>query len=76
VQVRENGYLPELTAEDGSPFWLVSPPYQFDGEPGRPRGKSPSLGADTDAILRAAGLDEAAIAEYRASGAFGPSPTQ
>lgn len=70
VQVTANGYLPELTAADGTPFWLVAPPYQFDGEPGRPQGNAPELGADTDAIVGQLGLDPAGL---RASGALGPA---
>jgi crotonobetainyl-CoA:carnitine CoA-transferase CaiB-like acyl-CoA transferase len=68
VQVRANGYLPELQAQDGTPFWLIAPPYQFDGKPGRPAGLAPSLGAHNEELLREAGLDEAEIADYRDSG--------
>jgi formyl-CoA transferase len=70
-QVAANGYLPELTAEDGSTFRVVAPPYQFDEQLVRPRGRAPDLGADTDALLSELGLDETAIAGYRDSGALG-----
>ncbi|THJ75356.1 CaiB/BaiF CoA transferase family protein [Candidatus Frankia alpina] len=71
VQVRENGYLSELTAEDGTPFRVVAPPYQFDGEPARARTRAPDLGADTEQVLRDLGLDAATLDDYRAQGAFG-----
>ena len=37
-QVAANGYLPQVTGNDGSSFRLVAPPYQFDGEHVTPRG--------------------------------------
>lgn len=68
VQVKENGFLAELNAANGTPFWLVAPPYQFDGKPTVPQGRAPELGADTDAILAEVGLD---AEKTRSSGALG-----
>jgi formyl-CoA transferase len=36
--------------------------------PGRAGGTAPALGADTEAVLRQAGLSEATLAELRAKG--------
>ncbi|WP_054815030.1 CaiB/BaiF CoA transferase family protein [Nocardia arizonensis] len=70
-QVLANGYLPEVVANDGSTFKVVSPPYQFDGEFTVPRGPAPELGQHTEEILLDAGMDWDQIAEFRASGALG-----
>ncbi|HYG91239.1 MAG TPA: CaiB/BaiF CoA-transferase family protein [Azospirillum sp.] len=47
----------------------VACPIRFDGASVTPRRPPPVLGADTDAVLAAAGYDAAAIAALRAAGA-------
>ena len=42
VQVEANGYLPELTSQEGAKFRLPAPPMQFGGEAAAPRGPAPS----------------------------------
>ena len=44
VQVEVNGYLPELTAQEGATFRLPAPPMQFGGEPLSSRA-SPTSGS-------------------------------
>ncbi|WP_431854279.1 CaiB/BaiF CoA transferase family protein [Azospirillum sp.] len=51
------------------PLRQVACPIRLDGLPVTPRGAPPVLGADTDAVLAAAGYDAAAIAALRAAGA-------
>ena len=51
VQVEANGYLPELTSQEGARFRLPAPPMQFGGEAPAPRGPAPELGQHTEEIL-------------------------
>jgi formyl-CoA transferase len=71
VQVAENGYLPEITANSGAAFRLPAPPAQYGGEPPVPRGPAPELGQHTEEILLELGLEWDAISELRSRGAFG-----
>ena len=71
VQVEANGYLPEITAHDGTTFRLPSPPVQFDNEHAVPQGPAPEVGQHTEEILLELGRDWDAIAQLRASGALG-----
>jgi formyl-CoA transferase len=71
VQVAENGYLPEITANSGAVFRLPAPPAQYGGEPPVPRGPAPELGQHTEEILLELGLEWAAISDLRSNGAFG-----
>ena len=36
AQIHANGYLPEITTNNGTNFRLVAPPYQFDNVYGQP----------------------------------------
>jgi formyl-CoA transferase len=69
--VLANDYLPELVDNDGTTFRLVAPPYQFDGEPTRPRATAPTLGQHTEEVLLEAGLGWDEIAAHRDAGALG-----
>jgi formyl-CoA transferase len=69
--VLANDYLAELQAEDGTPFRLVAPPYQFDEVASGPRVRAPELGQHTEEVLLDAGLEWDAISAYRESGALG-----
>jgi formyl-CoA transferase len=71
VQVEANGYLPEITSNDGTTFRLPAPPMQFGGEAPVPGGPAPELGQHTEEILLELGRDWDAIAEIRSSGALG-----
>ncbi len=71
VQVDANGYLPEVTANDGTPFRVVAPPYQFDEHPPVPAGPAPELGQHTEEILIDVGLAWDTIAAARQAGALG-----
>jgi formyl-CoA transferase len=71
VQVEENGYLPEVTDNRGSSLRLVAPPYQFDGQPGRPAGPAPEVGQHTEEVLLDIGLEWDDIAAVREKGALG-----
>jgi crotonobetainyl-CoA:carnitine CoA-transferase CaiB-like acyl-CoA transferase len=54
-QVSSNGYLPAVTAGDGTRFRLVAPPMNFDG-PGPAPTPAPVLGQHTVEILSELGL--------------------
>jgi crotonobetainyl-CoA:carnitine CoA-transferase CaiB-like acyl-CoA transferase len=71
VQVNANDYLSELVANDGTPFRVTAPPYQFDEVPSTAGRAAPELGQHTEEVLLDAGLDWDAIAAYRDSGALG-----
>jgi len=70
-QVAANGYLPEVTANDGSTFRLVAPPYQFDAQPTAPRGPAPELGQHTEEILLDSGFTWDEVETFRNAGALG-----
>jgi crotonobetainyl-CoA:carnitine CoA-transferase CaiB-like acyl-CoA transferase len=71
VQVHANDYLSELTSNDGTPFRVTAPPYQFDEVPSTAGRAAPELGQHTEEILLDAGLEWDVIAAYRESGALG-----
>ncbi|HET9019177.1 MAG TPA: CoA transferase, partial [Acetobacteraceae bacterium] len=50
---------------------LVASPLTLAGVPKDLRGAAPDAGADTDAVLREAGYDDAALARMRAKGVIG-----
>jgi crotonobetainyl-CoA:carnitine CoA-transferase CaiB-like acyl-CoA transferase len=70
-QIDPNGYLPELTDNDGITFKLVSAPMTFDDEPTVPQGAAPELGMHTELVLMDAGLDWDEISAIRETGALG-----
>jgi formyl-CoA transferase len=69
--VLANGYLPEVTTNDGSTFRLPSPPAQYGGVPSAPQGPAPELGQHTEELLLELGHDWDHIGELRAGGALG-----
>lgn len=70
-QAGPNGYLPEVTAADGSTFRLPAPPVQFDETPAVPRSPAPEAGQHTEEILLEAGYSWEDIAELHAADALG-----
>jgi crotonobetainyl-CoA:carnitine CoA-transferase CaiB-like acyl-CoA transferase len=70
-QVEPNGYLPELTDNDGVTFKIVASPMSFDDEPTVPGHAAPELGQDTELLLLESGMDWDQIAEIRDTGALG-----
>jgi crotonobetainyl-CoA:carnitine CoA-transferase CaiB-like acyl-CoA transferase len=69
-QVRANGYIMEIPRPGGAAFRAVAAPVQFDGRSAAARHPARPLGADTDAVLREAGVSDAEIAAARAAGAI------
>ncbi|HZP29110.1 MAG TPA: CoA transferase [Acidimicrobiia bacterium] len=70
-QVGPNGYLPELTDNEGVDFRIVPAPMQFDGAATTPAGPSPVLGQHTEEILLEVGLDWDEITAAREAGHLG-----
>ena len=70
-QVRANGYIMEIARPDGSVFRAVGAPVQFDGQSPSARHAAQAIGAETDAVLREAGVTDAALAAARRTGAIG-----
>jgi formyl-CoA transferase len=71
AQVAANGYLPQLTNNEGLDFRLVSSAMHFDETPTAPAGPAPELGQDTELVLMEAGFDWDEIEEARARGGLG-----
>lgn len=66
-QALANGYVQRVEHEGEGKVVLVSAPVQFDGE-APVLGRAPGFSDDTDDVLRAQGLDAAAVADLRARG--------
>jgi crotonobetainyl-CoA:carnitine CoA-transferase CaiB-like acyl-CoA transferase len=63
-QALANGYVQRIQHDGDGKVVLVAAPVQFNGEV-PVLGKAPAFSADTDEVLKAHGLDEAAIADLR-----------
>jgi crotonobetainyl-CoA:carnitine CoA-transferase CaiB-like acyl-CoA transferase len=70
-QVEANGFLPSVTAHDGSDYRIVAAPAHFSGHTTAPPGPAPELGQHTEEVLLEAGLDWDAITALRESGGLG-----
>lgn len=70
-QVTPNGFLSDVTGNDGLEFRLVAPPMHFGGVPSSPERAAPELGQHTEEVLLDVGLDWDTIAASRESGALG-----
>ncbi len=71
-QVEPNGYLPEITALDGtSSFKVVAPPQRFGDQPTVPAGPAPEVGQHTEEVLLDYGFDWDQITALREAGALG-----
>ena len=63
-----NGYLGDTATADGTPFRLVTPPMQFDGEPG-PALRAPEFNEHGDAILQSElGVDDETLIDLKLRG--------
>jgi len=69
VQAVANGYLPEVTSEDGNTFTLVASPVQFDESPVELRA-GPEHGQHTEEVLLELGLSWEEIAEHKSAKAI------
>lgn len=70
-QVAVNGFLPSVTAHDGSDYRIVAAPAHFSGHTTAPPGPAPALGQHTEEVLLEAGLDWDAISALREAGGLG-----
>ncbi len=70
-QVEANGFLPSVTAHDGSDYRIVAAPAHFSGHITKPPGPAPELGQHTEEVLLEAGLDWDAITTLREEGGLG-----
>jgi crotonobetainyl-CoA:carnitine CoA-transferase CaiB-like acyl-CoA transferase len=68
-QVIANGYLPEITNDNGSTYRLVSNPVQFDETPTQLK-RAPNHGEHTEEILLELGDDWEQIIALKESGAI------
>ncbi|MGZ5157447.1 MAG: CaiB/BaiF CoA transferase family protein [Caldimonas sp.] len=69
-QVRSRGMTVEVTHPLAGPIRVVASPLRLSATPVRYRRAPPLLGADTDEVLAAFGLDSAAILALRRDGAI------
>lgn len=68
-QVEARGLVVEAPDMPGDPLKMIGPPVKSWPNPATVRRPPPALGADTDDVLREVlGLDDAALAAYRAQG--------
>jgi crotonobetainyl-CoA:carnitine CoA-transferase CaiB-like acyl-CoA transferase len=70
-QVEVNGYLPHVTAHDGSDYRIVAAPAHFSGHTTAPPGPAPELGQHTEEVLLESGLDWETIGALREAGGLG-----
>jgi crotonobetainyl-CoA:carnitine CoA-transferase CaiB-like acyl-CoA transferase len=68
AQIRANGYLAEVAADDGSTYELVASPVQFDEE-ATPLRRAPKFAEHTDQVLTDLGLDTDQILQLKIDGA-------
>jgi crotonobetainyl-CoA:carnitine CoA-transferase CaiB-like acyl-CoA transferase len=66
-QVVANGYVLGCTSADGTPFQLVTAPFQFGGEPAPPK-RGPEFNEHGDAILESLGFDWDTIVDLKVRG--------
>jgi crotonobetainyl-CoA:carnitine CoA-transferase CaiB-like acyl-CoA transferase len=69
VQVKANGYIAEVEMLNGTSLPMVTPPVQFDGQPGQPT-RAPEHGEHTEAVLLDLGLSWDELAALKAEGAI------
>ena len=69
-QLAHRGILLEVPAPTGfaAPLTLIGAPFTVDADGPAPSGAPPTLGQDSDGVLRALGLADADIVALRAAG--------
>jgi crotonobetainyl-CoA:carnitine CoA-transferase CaiB-like acyl-CoA transferase len=67
AQIRSNGFIAPVTAEDGSEYELIVNPVQFDEQPPALR-RAPLFAEHTDQVLEGLGLDWDRIMELKVEG--------
>ena len=67
-QVVANGYVVELDHELSGPYRVTAPPWKMSATPPQPQGPSPTLGRDTEALLKSVGFSNEEIAAMREAG--------
>ena len=67
AQIRSNGFIGTVTADDGSQYELVVNPVQFDEHPADLR-RAPLFAEHTDQVLEGLGLDWDRILELKVEG--------
>lgn len=67
AQIRSNGFLSPVTADDGSEYELVASPVQFDEQTPTLR-RAPQFAEHTDAVLEDLGYDWDAIIDLKLDG--------
>ena len=70
-QVKANGIVVEIEHPRAGRIRQARHAARFSATPQTPTGLAPDYGADNDAVLREAGLDDEVIAALRRDGAFG-----
>ena len=70
-QVTANGYGTELEHETLGRYRTFTPPIRMNRTPVETRRSSPTLGADTDAVLRETGFSDDQLAALREAGVVG-----
>jgi crotonobetainyl-CoA:carnitine CoA-transferase CaiB-like acyl-CoA transferase len=68
AQIRDNGYIAEVTAADGSTYELITNPVQFDEQEPELR-RAPLFAEHTDQVLEGLGLDGDQILQLKIDGA-------
>jgi crotonobetainyl-CoA:carnitine CoA-transferase CaiB-like acyl-CoA transferase len=68
AQIRANGFLTPVAADDGSTYELVASPVQFDEAP-TPLRRAPKFAEHTDDVLADLGLDAEQILQLKIDGA-------
>ncbi len=74
-QAWANGYLVDVSREDGEPLPTVGVPVHLSRTPGSVRHLAPELGQHTEEVLLEAGYDWDGISRLRDAGAFGELPS-
>ena len=64
----DNGYFAEVTDDSGTTHRVVGAPIRMSRTPLRPGATAPSLGADTEQVLREIGIDEDEFVALREQG--------
>lgn len=67
AQIRANGFITEVEAEDGTSFEMVASPVQFDEQATAAR-RAPAFAEHTDAVLADLGLDWDRVVQLKVDG--------